>query len=490
MTPRRSLPSVGVTAAAALLLASTAAHVSAQQQTGRAIVEALDFPPLDFRMPVVEQHEAAGVTVLLLESRDLPLVTVHAYFKGGYSLFGRESYAVAMGLPSLMRFGGTATLPPDSVDELLEYHAIQTTFGSAGGSIASSLNSLTGHLGEALELWGSLLTEPGFDENEIEVWRGRQLENARRLGDDPGRLAFSEFNRLLFGDHPVGWEMEPADLVPERVNAERFRAIHERIVCRENLVLGITGDVAWDEMEASIETFVRSVPPCESELPEPPEPDIRRGGGVFLIEKDLEQSVIVMAHPTDVNLGDSPEYYSAMIGNSILGGGGFSSRILGRVRTEEGFAYSATSLWTTPRRYDGIVGAITRTRPENTAPAIDVILETMRELTEEPPTVDEVRTAVDRIVNGFVFNFSTPSQIVSRTMFYLSQELPEDWLERYATGVQRVTRSSIFRTFSDHLRPDEMTILIVGDPNRIGREELERLGPVTTIEPRGRAGDG
>ncbi len=108
----------------------------------------------------------------------------------------------------------------------------------------------------------------------------------------------------------------------------------------------------------------------------------------------------------------------------------------------------------------------------------------MRELTTTPPTEDEVRTAVDRIVNGFVFNFSTPGQVVSRTMFYLAQDLPEDWLELYWQGVQEVTPGSILDTFSTHLRPEEMTILVVGSRERIGVDAFEGLGPVTVLEGR------
>jgi zinc protease len=183
-----------------------------------------------------------------------------------------------------------------------------------------------------------------------------------------------------------------------------------------------------------------------------------------------------------VRLADDSSYYSATIGNSILGGGGFSSRILSRVRTEAGFAYSASSLWTMPRRYDGLLGAITRTSPENTIPAIELILETMEGLRTAPPEAGEVQTAVERIVNGFVFNFETPGRIVSRTMFYLAQDLPSDWLERYLNGIQRVTAEGIHDAFARHLRPAEMMILIVGDPDRIGRDAIAALGPVTVLD--------
>ena len=278
--------------------------------------------------------------------------------------------------------------------------------------------------------------------------------------------------------------MDAGDLAHELLTAARFHSVHQRIVCRENLVLGVTGDVSWNGVESLIDELLDRIPSCSEELPDAPVPDIRREAGVFLIERDLEQSVIVMAHPTGVRLGDESDYFSAMIGNSILGGGGFSSRMLRRVRTEEGYAYSAASLWTTPRTHEGIVGAVTRTRPENTVPAIDVILATMDELRNAPPTGEELTTTVDQIVNGFVFNFETPGQIVARSMFYLAQDLPQDWLERYWRGVRDVTPESIRNVFAEHLRPDEMTILVVGDPDRIGLERLESLGPVKVLDVR------
>jgi len=467
---------------AVVFLASQAPTVQAQLPIGRRALDRLDYPAIEFRPPIPDEYDVDGVPVLLLEDHSLPLVSVYARFKGGYGLFGREYYAAGTALPSQIRYGGTRALSPDSVDKALEYYAIQTSFGSAGEAISSTMNTLVEHLPAAMELWGTMLAEPAFDSTQVEIWRARQLESVRRRGDDPGRLAFSEFNRLLYGDHPIGWEMEAADLSPQLLSSQRLGELHRRVVCRDNLVLGLTGDTSWRDFRPLLEAFVSGIPACEGTLPPSPIPDIREEPGVYLIEKELEQSVIVMAHATDVHLADDPSYYSATIGNSILGGGGFSSRILSRVRTEEGFAYSASSLWTMPRRYDGLLGAITRTSPENTIPAIELILETMEGLRTAPPEAGEVQTAIERIVNGFVFNFETPGRIVSRTMFYLAQDLPQDWLERYLSGVQRVTAAGIHDAFARHLRPAEMMILIVGDPDRIGREAIAALGPVTVLD--------
>ncbi len=270
------------------------------------------------------------------------------------------------------------------------------------------------------------------------------------------------------------------------VEPDRFRQKHRRIVCRDNLILGVTGDVSWEEVQPLLERLVADLSPCEEPLPRAPAPDIRRGGGIFLIERDLEQAFIVMAHPTSVRLADDRTYYAATIGNSILGGGGFNSRLLSRLRTQEGLTYSASSIWTMPRRYDGVVGATTSTRPETAVPAIRGILDAMREMREAPPTAAELRTAVDVVVNGFVFNFETPGQIVSRMMFYVAEDGPEDWLQRYSDGIQEVEPADIQRVFAEQVRPEDMTILVVGDSDRMG---LAELGPITLLEvDRGQSG--
>jgi zinc protease len=375
-------------------------------------------------------------------------------------------------------------MAPDSVDRLMDFYALQTSFGGGGESTSSSLNTLTRHLEPALALWGEMLREPRFDPAEVEVWRDRQREGILRRKDDPGRLAFSEFNEIMFGDHPIGWEMEEGDLVPERFSRASLETVHRRTYCRERLLLGVVGDVEWRELSPLLERMTGSWPACTEDLPLPPDPRMRREGGVFIIPRRLAQSTVVMAQPGGIVQGTDQEFFDSRIANSILGASGFTSRIFSRVRTEKGYAYSASSLWTAPSRYEGIVGAVTQTRGETTIAAIRLILETMEEMRREEPSREEVQQAIDQIVNGFVFNFQDPSQVVSRQMFYQAQGLPDDWLERYLDGVQRVRPAGVRRVVERHVHPQDMIILILGDPEAFDLP-AETLGKVTIWEVEG-----
>jgi zinc protease len=191
-----------------------------------------------------------------------------------------------------------------------------------------------------------------------------------------------------------------------------------------------------------------------------------------------------MGKPSDVRLADNEDYYAAVIGNSVLGGSGLTSRLARRVRNEEGLAYAVGSVWTMPQRSRGIIGATTQTKSESTVEVIRLIADALGEVATVPLDDAEVRDAVDRIANGFVFNFETPSQIVFRQMLNHTQNLPLDWLERFLAGVQRVTTADVHEVLRETLPPnglDDMVILIVGDPARFD-PGLESLGPVRMLE--------
>jgi zinc protease len=315
----------------------------------------------------------------------------------------------------------------------------------------------------------------------VEVWRGQELDDVRRRADDPGQLAYTEFNRLVFGDHPIGWQMDASDLEPDDLSHDKLQWVHERLFCPDNLILGVSGEVSWSDLAPRLERLVKDWPACAEPLPRIAAPKMLSQPGVYVIERPLDQSTVVMAEPDSLRMGDTPAYFSAQIGTSILGAGGLSSRLMARVRTEKGYAYGASSLWNMPRSYDGLIGAVTQTKPESTVAAIRLILSTMNEMTREPPTADEVGRTVDEIVNGFVFNFESPSQIVARRMAYVADRLPDDWLQRYLAGIQKVTPESVRGVFARYLHPERMIILVLGDPKKLD-EPLDKLGPVTVLK--------
>jgi zinc protease len=456
---------------------------------GREVVEALTFPPLEFDAPRASEREILGVPVYHLHDPSLPLVDVFVQLRGGIGHFSREDGPAVSALPALLRSGGTLTLPPDSVDARLDLLALQLSMGGGGGGTFAALNSLTGTLDAGLELLGEILLRPRFDREAVEVWRGQEIERIRRREDDPGSLAFGEFNRLMFGNHPVGWVFTEEEVAggpggDDPLSPSSLTRVHGRIHCRENLILGVAGDLEWDQAEPRIRTFLEAWPDCDEPLPEPPIPELRRGRGIFVLPREVEQTTLVLAGPGGLRQEDTPEYFASRIANAILGAGGFTSRIFARVRTERGIAYSASSLWTTPVRYEGLVGAVTATRPERAVEAVELLLEILDEFRMDPPEPEEVALVRDQIVNGYVFAFESASQIVARRMGDRAQELPDGWLERFVEGIQGVGPAEVLDVARQHIRPEEMTLLLVGDADRFA-PGLDRFGPVYRLSPDG-----
>lgn len=447
---------------------------------GREAVRRLEFPPLEFDPPEPERFELSnGVTVFFLRDATLPLVDVFANVRGGYVHFGREHFATASGLLPLMRNGGTRTFTVDSLDAHVDFHALGLSTSMDGARMILRVSGLRRQLDLLMELWSDMLLRPRFDPEAAERWRVRELETVRRRADFPGSLAVQEFNRLLYGDHPTGWLMTEADLAPERLSGDRLRALHDRTVCPEHAIIGAAGAVDRDTLRAALERALGDWAPCTGELDAPPPPALQPDPRVYVVPSTFDQSTVVVGQPGGVVMEDSSDYYASRVANWVIGGSGFTSRLTTRVRTEEGLAYSAASVWGTARDHQRILGAITHTSAERTVDAARLVLNTLRDARDDPPSADEVRLAQDAIVNGFVFGFGNSAQVVARQVGYLADGLPGDWLARYLRGIQAVEPPDVARVIRRHLDPDAFTILIVGDTTRF---DPSVLGPVTILD--------
>ncbi|MFW6206282.1 MAG: M16 family metallopeptidase, partial [Gemmatimonadota bacterium] len=367
-------------------------------------VEQLEFPPLEFDPPEPERFELSnGVTVLFLQDATLPMVDVMVNLKGGYAYFDREAYAAASALLPLMRNGGTRTFTVDSLDAHVDFHALGLTTSTDGTRMVLRANGLGRQIDLVLELWSEILLHPRLDSAAVERWRRRELEAVRRRSDFPGSQAVLEFNRIMFGDHPTGWVMTESDLSPEQLNEDRLRRQHDRVVCPENAIIGAAGALDRDTLAEALERALGDWQPCGEGLDSVPRPVLEPNPEVYVMPSTLPQSTIVVGEPGGVVLEESQDYFASRIANWVIGGSGFTSRLMTRVRTEAGLAYSAASVWGVSRDHERILGAITHTRADRTVEATRLLLAILDEARTDPPTAEEVQLARDAIVNGFVF---------------------------------------------------------------------------------------
>ena len=462
--------------------ASTPARAAAQQPTdSRRAIESLQFPPLRFSPPMPKRVKLSnGVPVYLLPDKTLPILQLFVVSKAGVAHVPDSLWGVGWHADEIIRSGGTTRLSPDSVDKLLDFYAIQFQLNTENEQSRAFVSGLSRYRDEMLELTFDLLRNPRNDTSRIRILAAQQEENWRRRNDQPFSVIARAWNQVMLGDHPLGRTLAtPAEIAG--FTPQRFRWVEERIFCPENLLIGVTGDFDERPLIAKLENLFRGWERCKAGLRELPPLHFAQGPPVVLVEKDFNQTSIRMGHAGGLKVANTPDYFASAVAEFLLGGGGgFSSRLLQRVRSDSGFAYSVFSFWEATPKREGQFAAGAQVRAEKTVAALKLMRQIVGSMATEPVTAKDVKLAQDNRVNSFVFQFENAGQIVSQQLSYAVNGLPPNWFEVYLQGIQRVTPEQVTDVAQRYLHPDRLVTVVVGKPTAFDRP-LSDYGLVTAL---------
>ena len=253
---------------------------------------------------------------------------------------------------------------------------------------------------------------------------------------------------------------------------------HRSQVHPNNIILGVVGD--FDS--AAMERKLREAFGAWAKGPATKKDEIQfqpaRPGYYVISKEDVNQSSIRM-----VELGtrrDNPDYYAIQVFNEAFGGG-FSSRLLRKIRTEKGLAYAVGGGIGTAFDHPGILRLSMGTKSATTAESIQALYEQIDDLTKNPISEDEIKRAKDSILNSFVFNIDTPEKVLRERMAYEFYGYPADFLERYRAGIEKVGRADVVRVAAKYLHKQELAVLVVGNTSEFDKP-LSSLGPVTSVD--------
>lgn len=466
----------------ALLLAAVPAPAPAQQPSDtRAQIQALEVPPLRFNPPQPKRVTLSnGVPVYLLEDHALPVINVQLVSTKGVDHVPDSLWGVAWQADGLLRTGGTTRLTPDSVDKLLDFYALNVFFSTGHERSTASLSGLSRYTDRLLGLGFEMMRSPRNDTSRVRITAAQQQENWRRRNDTPGSVLGRAWSQVLLGDHPLGRSL----VKPEEIagfSPERFRWVQERFFCPQNFLIGVSGDFQQRQIVATLERLFRGWERCKPGLREAPPPvAFAQGPKLVLVEKDVNQTNIRMGHAGGIRVADTPDYFAAQVADFLLGGSGFTSRLLSRVRSDSGFAYSAFSNWgAEPKREDQFFAGA-QIRAEKTVAGINLMRSVIASMAAEPVTARDVKLAQDNEVNSFVFRFESPAQIVGQQLSYAADGLPPNWFDVYLRGIQAVTPDQVRQVSQRYLQPDRLVIVVVGKPSGFDKA-LSELGAVTSL---------
>jgi len=457
-----------------------APSVGKPESEGAKIVSGFKFKSLNFVPPKVDRAVLEnGMILYLLEDHDLPIFNITARIRTGAIYEPQEKAGLASLTGFVMRSGGTVSMPSDKMNEELEFMAVSVETAIDRESGSANLSALKKDIDKSLKIFADVLMNPAFPEDKIRMRKDEVVESIRRENDNPTQIAHREFRKIMYDSkHPYSRKVEGTLESIEKITRDDMVAFHKKYFHPNNIILGISGDFNKDEIIKKLNTVFAGWKKEGIQFPEVPKVDSRFEKAVFYAYKDINQANVMMGH-----LGihrKSPDYFPVMIMNFILGGGSFTARIPGRIRSDEGLAYSAYSAFQTSRDI-GVFFVSCQTKLESTSRAISIALEELEKIRKSPIDKEELTQAKETFMNQFVFRFTTSASIVGQKVDIEYEELPLNYLETYLGNVQAVTHEDIQQVARKYLHPDEIKILVVGDKDKFDKP-LDSFGKVNVIE--------
>lgn len=455
---------------AALVLGSIAAPAAIADDLPER-PEKLTFRPLEFKAPAAADYRRTlgdGITVYMAPSKELPLVTLTLSFRGGAYMDPADSPGLTAAMASLMRSGGTTSLKPEVLDEKLDFLATNAGVSSGGETITATMNTLKANLDESLGLFFDMLRNPGFDAARLEVMRGQAIEGMKQRNDDAGSIQGREWRNLIYGEDHFE-SRQPTQESWSKVTPEQLAAQHKRLIHPGNVIVTVTGDFDPKEMMAKLEGYLKDWPKGER-APNPPAPTQTIQPGVYHVAKDIPQGKVRVGRRSIMR--DDPDFFAAEVMNDILGGGGFTSRLMKSIRSNEGLSYGVGSQFSAGAYYPGVFGVNFDSKSPTVALALQLMRDEFERMKSEPVTQEEIEVAKRGFVESFPQIFSSRDAMLGIFVSDQWSGRDENFWKTYRENVQKVSPADIQRVARKYLNLDDMVILVVGNWDDIAKGDL------------------
>jgi zinc protease len=441
----------------------------------------LKYPDLrPIRIPKVETYTLAnGMKIYLLEDHELPVVNGLARIRVGNLFDPPDQVGLAEMTGAVLRSGGTRDKTGDQIDEQLENLAasVESSIGETSGSV--SFSALRENTDEVMGVFRDLIAQPEFRQDKIDLLKIQLRSVIARRNDEAASIATREFAALVYGrNSPYGWRMEYATL--DRVTRGGLRAFYDRYYFPANIMLAVWGDFPAPEMKARLERLFGDWKAAQPPVPPFPKVEAAARAGTHQAAKlDVTQTFFALGH-LGGELRDK-DYPALEVLCDILGGG-LQSRLVQRVRAKMGWAYDISAGWGANYGHPGLFQVSGSTKSLSALDTLKAVQEEIARIRSVEVGPEELEVARQTALNGLVFAFDTRAKTLGRMLTYEYYGYPQDFIYQYQKALAAVTRADILRVAKQHLKPEQLVIVAVGNPSEM-RRKLDELGsPVTPID--------
>ena len=308
-----------------------------------------------------------------------------------------------------------------------------------------------------VDLVARSLREPTFPQEEFDRQRAETLSEIKAAEDEPGSVAGRAFRRATFGNGPYGHAVDGTTESVGRITRADVVAFHHREVLPGRTICAIVGDVPTAEMRATAAKLLGSW--VQAGDPREPAAASAPAARDVLVDMPISQANVVLGQ-----IGvprSSPDYFPILLMNHILGGGGFTSRLMRTIRTEGGLAYSVSSYFGSTK-LPGPFEVVLQTKVESAAEAIRLARSEIEKLHREGPSEEELAAAKDFLTGNFPLKLDSTTKLAAFLAQIQFFDLGDDYVERYAERVRAVTLDEVKRAAATYLKPEQLVQVVVG----------------------------
>jgi len=417
-------------------------------------------------LPIEQLDTFKGAKVYLVQTKTLPMVDIEISIDAGdrYDPVGKSGLASMTA--ELMNYGarterGVLT-EAQIADEIADLGAnLGISVGGERAIIRIRSLSRKDLRDRAVRLTSAMLSSPTYDEKILEREKQRSITELLEADTKPESVLERRFRKSVYGDYPLG--ESPTVKSVGSVGVSDLSKFHQQFYRGNRMIVSIVGDVNRAEADEIVHTLLKGVPQSGAAIA--PLPQLQRSPVEPLAEREIEipfdsQQAHIAMGMTAVTRSN-PDYYPLMVGNYILGGGGFVARLMSEVREKRGLAYSVFSYFA-PGKDTGIFQAGLQTKSDQAALALDVMSSTMSNFIANGATPSELQAAKANLINGFPLRIDNNRKLLDNVSSIAWNDLPLDTLDTWTAKVDAVTLEQVTAAFQKYLAMDRMKIVVLG----------------------------
>jgi zinc protease len=424
-----------------------------------------------------------GLTLILNERRDLPIVSASLVIKTGSDANPPEKSGLANFVAAMLDEGTATRSALQLADETARLGATLAT-GSSMDATSITARSLSKNFAATLDLVADVALRPSFPAEEVERQRSSRLAQLVQQRDNPGQVATQVASVALYGPrHPYGYTELGTEASMKGMTRQDMTAFWTRNFVPNNAALVVAGDISMAQLRSLAEKAFgawRRGAPVRPALGTPETTEAR----VVIVDKpgspQTELRVAWIGPPRS-----SPDFAALQVMNNELGGL-FSSRINMNLREQHGYSYGARSGFAF-RRNGGPFTIAAGVRTDATAPSVSEIFKEVQGMLEKPVTAEQLRKAKDAMANSIPAAFETSQNAVNSFSNIFVYDLGLDYYTRYAERVNAVTAAQALDVAKRHIIPGRLVVIAVGDRAAIEADLRKlNLGSVEIRDAEGR----